>query len=174
MKVLPILFFIYFIVHILVEIWLTIAPFVVFYAKNSSGKSQRYYTIYGHYGQQNCQKPACKWVHYYIMQIAMPDRNLQNIPQWILLEEKDPIKRYAISQISSLSSIFWSRLSLTIQTTETIRGYCSLGEGIKGIINKQVFKIDGETCMIESESKTQTNVKVVDWRVLSLEYVMPY
>jgi hypothetical protein len=171
MKVLPILFFIYFIVHILVEIWLTIAPFVVFYAKNSSGKSQRYYTIYG---QQNCQKPACKWVHYYIMQIAMPDRNLQNIPHWILLDEKDPIKRYAISQISSLFSIFWSRLSLTIQTTETIRGYCSLGEGIKGIINKQVFKIDGETCMIESESKTQTNVKVVDWRVLSLEYVMPY
>ena len=40
------------------------------------------------------------------MQIAMPDRNLQNIPHWILLDEKDPIKRYAISQISSLSSIY--------------------------------------------------------------------
>jgi len=40
------------------------------------------------------------------MQIAMPDRNLQNIPHWILLDEMDPIKRYAISQISSLSSIY--------------------------------------------------------------------
>jgi hypothetical protein len=27
------------------------------------------------------------------MQIAIPDRNLQNIPHWILLDEKDPIKR---------------------------------------------------------------------------------